>query len=502
MKRQLTIFTLLVITLTTAVASDVAVLSERDIVGTARYVGMSGAMTAIGGDPSSVMRDNPAGLGLYRRVEATVTLDAQFDRTHQYGASATEAANRCIPTQASIVLPFIDKSAAGRVVAHNFMIGYQRLRTFDRRYYGTAKNNSSITDVMYNHAVANDVVETDFYTGMSDMTMRSDVWDNSKLSWLLVMGRDANMILANDKTGKVDEPWHSQTSNDPVSQSLEMSESGYVNHYSFDYALNIDDQWYVGLGLNILSLSYRKETYYRETFSPGTATPRSSLRLTNSLSQNGVGVNGAIGIIGRPMRWLRFGFSLQTPSAMSLTTTHEGSLYSSITQSRAGLADTTYNFSSFAPRNRYTDRSFSMPLRTSTAIAFQLRDRALLNIQYDFTHWKNMPNRHTIKVGGEVNFRDKLYLNAGYAFESEFYGSDYVYPLLDNDVRTDAETICPKWSQNASVAFGYRGRYIIAQLAYSARWQKQTLYPFELALEGYDMRPITHRVVFTLGFHM
>ena len=247
MKRQLTIFTLLVITLTTAVASDVAVLSERDIVGTARYVGMSGAMTAIGGDPSSVMRDNPAGLGLYRRVEATVTLDALFDRTHQYGASATEAANRCIPTQASIVLPFIDKSAAGRVVAHNFMIGYQRLRTFDRRYYGTAKNNSSITDVMYNHAVANDVVETDFYTGMSDMTMRSDVWDNSKLSWLLVMGRDANMILANDKTGKVDEPWHSQTSNDPVSQSLEMSESGYVNHYSFDYALNIDDQWYVGL---------------------------------------------------------------------------------------------------------------------------------------------------------------------------------------------------------------------------------------------------------------
>jgi hypothetical protein len=42
--------------------------------GTARYVGMGGAMTAIGGDPSAAI-DNPAGLGLYRRSEISVTID-------------------------------------------------------------------------------------------------------------------------------------------------------------------------------------------------------------------------------------------------------------------------------------------------------------------------------------------------------------------------------------------------------------------------------------------
>ena len=42
-------------------------LSEREVSGTARYVGMGGAMTAVGGDPSAV-RDNPAGLGVYRRM--------------------------------------------------------------------------------------------------------------------------------------------------------------------------------------------------------------------------------------------------------------------------------------------------------------------------------------------------------------------------------------------------------------------------------------------------
>lgn len=40
-------------------SQDYTRLSERTIIGTARYVGMSGAMTAIGGDPSAVT-DNPA----------------------------------------------------------------------------------------------------------------------------------------------------------------------------------------------------------------------------------------------------------------------------------------------------------------------------------------------------------------------------------------------------------------------------------------------------------
>ena len=63
-------------------SQDYTRLSERTIIGTARYVGMSGAMTAIGGDPSAVT-DNPAGLGLYRRAEAMATMDIGIDRTQQ-----------------------------------------------------------------------------------------------------------------------------------------------------------------------------------------------------------------------------------------------------------------------------------------------------------------------------------------------------------------------------------------------------------------------------------
>ena len=80
MKRLLLILLLAYSLSPIAYCQDVQRFSERQIMGTARYVGMGGAMTAIGGDPSAVV-DNPAGLGLYRRGEIALTLDETIDKT-------------------------------------------------------------------------------------------------------------------------------------------------------------------------------------------------------------------------------------------------------------------------------------------------------------------------------------------------------------------------------------------------------------------------------------
>jgi len=50
-------------------------ISDNDIIGTARYSSMAGAFGALGGDPSAI-KDNPAGLGIYRKSELTLTADA------------------------------------------------------------------------------------------------------------------------------------------------------------------------------------------------------------------------------------------------------------------------------------------------------------------------------------------------------------------------------------------------------------------------------------------
>ena len=54
-------------------AQDAQILAQRDLLGSARYVGLAGAMTAVGGDPSAV-NDNPAGLGVFRRWDVSLSL--------------------------------------------------------------------------------------------------------------------------------------------------------------------------------------------------------------------------------------------------------------------------------------------------------------------------------------------------------------------------------------------------------------------------------------------
>ena len=63
-------------------AYDAANFTQQDLNGTARYVGMGGAMDALGADLSTI-NSNPAGMGLFRRSMIT----GSFGFVSQAGAS-------------------------------------------------------------------------------------------------------------------------------------------------------------------------------------------------------------------------------------------------------------------------------------------------------------------------------------------------------------------------------------------------------------------------------
>ena len=52
---------------------DLKQMADEEIVGSSRYVGLCGAMAAIGGDMSAV-KDNPAALGVFRYSEIGMTV--------------------------------------------------------------------------------------------------------------------------------------------------------------------------------------------------------------------------------------------------------------------------------------------------------------------------------------------------------------------------------------------------------------------------------------------
>ena len=421
-----------------ASAQDYVRLSERTIMGSARYVGMCGAMSAIGGDPSASY-DNPAGLGLYRRMEVLLTMGGAFDRTCQEQTTNTVKRNTFEFPQASLVVGIPTYRSSG-VFFHNFMFAYRQMNTFRRTYKANGAGDPSLGALLNSYGLTLDIPYS------IDATNRSNTFS--------------------------------------------LFESGYVNEYTFDYAMNIQDQWYIGAGIRVHSYSLSADADYYEDFNAWNVDGKPyDIENESNLLFSGAGVNFALGLICRPAKWLRMGLSMQTPS-LSTTRSYTAGTFSAMTDS--------LRFS-YAPEihSKYTD--YKTPWRVSSSVAFQCGAYGMLSLQYDYAHASYQDDMHSLKAGLEIIPVMELYINAGYAYESTFKPTRPVAldPSFD---RQDTYTLLPRSTQYASVALGYRGSYMMIQAAYQYRWQKMDLYAHEDA-DPYRMNTDTHRIVVTLGWH-
>ena len=468
MKRHLYILLLLLICHLSA-AQDVQRFAECHTMGTARYVGMGGAMTAIGGDPSAV-QDNPAGLGLYRSSELSISIDENFDLTQQYTNDPNQPLdsykeNRLAMPQLSLVWALGDSKRQRGLIYNNFMLSINRLANYNRNVYikGGAMGMIPSICLLTNGLDENDLLEMP--------------WDNVEIGWLSILGYEGYLIDPSDNKQWV--PAVDMTAGD-----LSISEQGYLNQYTISWASNISNQWYVGVGMNIPSLSYTKYTTHNEN------NRINSAQLKSMFHASGVGVGASIGLIYRPMQSLRVGASIHTPTVMSLSIQTESDMQTKISSN-------TYEIST--PREAYTIELRS-PWRTSVSLAGQIGSTALIAAQYDYAHSAEMDDVHTLRLGAELQVYRGLFLNAGYVYESSFLKQEAPVGLNYNSVRGDMDYRYTPYSQYISAGFGYRGHVIIAQLAYQYRSQLLHQYATEMQISPIDVQTRTHRIVATLAW--
>ena len=101
-------------------------VADGDISGTPRFIGMAGAMTAVGGDPSAVLI-NPAGLGVYRHSQFSISADGTFRRYMQQGSTLDYGLYaRWKLSQVSYVFALTHPERVAGVVSNNIMISYNK----------------------------------------------------------------------------------------------------------------------------------------------------------------------------------------------------------------------------------------------------------------------------------------------------------------------------------------------------------------------------------------
>lgn len=447
-------------------AQDAQRFFERSIMGTARYVGMGGAMTAIGGDPTAVM-DNPAGLGLYRRNEIAMTIDETIDRTQQLDSRDSYQRERFMVPNVAGIMAWGSPNKQRGMIFNNFMFSYNRLASFNRDIV-TQGTQLGMVQTICN--ITNGLPESNFD--------QDKVWEDTKIAWLSILGYDTYLInpTTNDQWTPVD---------NFTNGSLSISESGNYDQYTFSWASNINNQWYVGLSLNVPTLSYTKNISILET------NRINSAELKSMYYVSGVGVSGSIGLIYRPIRSLRIGASFHTPTVLGLSVQTEGDMYSTVDN---------LQYETLTPASGVQTSEIVSPLRTSFSVAGQIGHEALISLQYDYAHSAYMEDLHTLRIGAEAQAYRGLFFNAGYVYESSFLREDPIWMLAYNEIRTDMDYRYTANTQYASLGMGYRGDLVVAQMAYQYGWQTLHQYASEMQMTPMQVATHIHRIVATLAW--
>ena len=470
-------------------AIDAYNITPTQLRGTARFVGMGGAFTALGGDLST-MTQNPAGLGIYRKSEIGLTFDVSI---RNYAATTDQ---KYTNNRTKAYFDNIGYVGAyrldGMLSFLQFGVSYNRLNTFDRITQGyNANTNTSLSN--YVASYTNGVNSGDL---LPDKSMNYDpFWDSSN-DWLSILSYQSMMInnpYSADGT-PIDDKYVGLFQNGTRGDALySVREYGYTDEYNIDIAGNLGDILYWGLGVGIVDMSYTRSAIYSESMAnalvysknqdiltPGNA----GFNLYNDRYVSGSGANFKFGLIVRPTDMLRFGFAIHTPTYLHLN--HSGYADTECNYTPDNEVDTqhpTTQADISTPVYEYSSR-LTTPWRFTVGAALTIGSQALVSLDYERVAYNDMKLKeqnfgtlggnyvenkfanedvkryfkaaNIIRVGAEYRITPQFSVRAGYNYQTSNVKDDVRYNATIYTSGTDPSYSLDKATTNIAFGLGYR----------------------------------------------
>ena len=473
-------------------------LSQTELRGDARYLGMAGAFGALGGNLST-LANNPAGIGVYRSSEIGATLDIDGQRTTlNMGVSPVTA------TQTRVAcnnFGYVGSMSIGSETMPYFCWGvtYNRINSFDRSYRAY---NQPISSSLTNYVAA-------FTDGFDLQTSAPD---------LSVLAYNTFLInpwgYGNTYSGLMD-------SSSSGTATVDVIERGYTDQYNINFGGNVMNTVYWGLGFGITDISRNVSAIYQE-YIDNPVVPsgdnRSQLErgdyseytLENYERVKGTGFNMNFGLIVKPTNEFRLGFAVQTPTWYNLDYITNAWCTYDISDNYFGNPD---NDSYATMGEAVWSSKIRTPWRIIASAAGVLDGRYILSADYEYKDYTSMTvsddwgkdtyieadvkqyyqAQHILRLGAEYRVTPKFSLRLGYSYASSPVKSDardgYNYIYQTNSSTNPMYTM-ENNTQNITAGLGYRTGSFYIDLAYvhtirSYNWQAFTNYPANSA--GYSL---------------
>lgn len=485
---------------------DAAKIADKDLNGTARFVGMGGAMSALGGDISTI-GTNPAGIGIYRSHDVMTSFSLSSfgtDANYMGNNLSTSKMKGSYDNLGFVLSTKIGNKTTLRYV--NFGFNYHKSNSF----YGNMEMGGDLGNQSQSYYMAQQAAGIESW-GNSPYT---DV----NIGWLSVLGYDGWLItdITTDKTGTpyLDEDGNqiNDVNGNPLyrtpgvyyglydngNASYRSEQRGGIEQYDFNISFNIKDRVYLGLTLGAYSVDYNKYTTYGESYENG-----EYYSLTSNNQIVGAGFDVKVGAIIRPFEYspLRVGLAVHTPTFYSLdykTRAYvESSLYDPVTGKNEAASVATENI---VDGDMIREFRLQTPWLYNVSLGYTIGNSWALGAEYEYQDYSSMEFRdpqgfsdsfefenstmamlkgvHTFRAGLEYKVIPQFAIRAGYNYRSALFNKDAFKDLPINSIQTDTDFSNTQALNNYTVGIGYRGSMFYADLAYKFTSCKSDFYPF------------------------
>ena len=490
-------------------AYDAERVLGNDLNGTARYVGMGGAMSALGGD-ISVMGTNPAGIGIFRSNDISASFGFNSTSTESVfnGTGMKEDKTRASLDQIGFVYSHkIGNTTSLRYV--NFGFNYHKSKNFNRLFgMGGQLDGLSQSWQLAQEMSSAGVNSASAFDNILDAeNPYREYWN--KYPVLGVLGAT---------TGVVDFFEGSVMGWDGYSNNFYSEERGGISQYDFNVAFNIEDRVYIGATLGIYDVNYDRYSSYTEELNNDYGEDNGGYTLDNYYGLEGTGVDLKLGVIVRPMEDspFRLGLAIHTPTWYELTESFNATLSSDILAYPKAYSETLsdyldYNYLSY-------DYRMITPWKFNVSAGTTLGGLVALGAEYEYADYGSsklqdidgyelgdqwsvedyLKSVHTFRVGMEARLAPQFSVRAGYNYTSAAFADDAYSALASYRTSTDFNNIQAK--NTFTCGLGYRGSVVYADLAYKYDAYKSDFYAFDdIDLSATKVDNNRHQLVFTLG---
>jgi len=300
-------------------ATDALRYSEINQTGSARFQGLGGNHAAIGGDASSIY-GNPAGLGFYSRSELTLSpaVTIAGTKANYLGNDTKESSSLFNIPQASVV--FTSQPGFQRKWKRSsFGVSFSRQQSFQNGYtYGGRNNNSAYVDnVLENVNNANPPYTIDeLEKGLTNDAAGNPIASSIPVAYY-------QMYLINPTTA-AGPPFTALDGTSVVDQTGDFTSKGATSQWTFAYAGNLNDKFYLGGNVGFSRIKYEYSSRFSDDYinSP-------SLTYVDQFEDftvRGSGFNASLGAIYKLNPMFQIGGTLISPTFSAIKETYSQSV--------------------------------------------------------------------------------------------------------------------------------------------------------------------------------